>query len=222
MYSKKHKTPNPQQGILVKKKLTLALAAIGIALIAITLGGTLLPVFFPNLPALRFERQVNQSGVATLQSIQKVGDLLVLRIRVEKVIDASSGLGWADLLFADRLLLIATGDASFGLDLRGLTADDIQIDNSQPAPQITIKLPKLQVTDVSLDESTTRVYSRTKGWLRFEADPQLESDARLAAIQAIRQQVEDNPDYRQLAEANAHELMRNLLTNLGFGKINFE
>lgn len=187
-----------------------------IILVVVTVLGAAIYWFAPggiSLPG--FERSVSPSSEATVQSIRQVGELTSLQVRVEKVVDAESTLGFADFLFGDRLLLVAAGEASFGIDLTRLSDDSIEINGSS----VQLTLPEIELLNVSLDEDATRVYSRDTGWLRLRQETDLESEARLAAVQAIESQVANDPLYREQAEESAREVMTSLLSGLGFEEI---
>jgi len=169
-----------------------------------------------NLPG--FDRSVSPSAEATVQSIRQVGELHSLQVRVEKVVDAESGLGFADFLFADRLLLVAAGQARFGVDLTQLTEEAIQTDGTT----VRLVLPEVVLLDVKLDEEATRVFSRNTGWLRLRQDADLEREARIAAVRAIEEQVKNDLLYRNQARESAAEILTSLLSGLGFESITIE
>jgi len=121
---------------------------------------------------------------AVLKSVQSLARLETTTYTVEKIIDVgtveSQGI-IQDLLFGDKLLLIATGEVVAGIDLGKMTSTDV----STQGGKIVVRLPAPEVFSVRLNEPQTRVFDRRTGLLS-KPDKDLESEARNRAIEQIQ------------------------------------
>ena len=121
---------------------------------------------------------------AVLKSVQSLARLETTTYTVEKIIDVgtveSQGI-IQDLLFGDKLLLIATGEVVAGIDLGKMTGADV----STQGDKIVVRLPAPEVFSVRLNEPQTRVFDRKTGILS-KPNKDLESEARNRAVEQIR------------------------------------
>ena len=117
------------------------------------------------------------------------------------------------LLAGDRLLLIAYGDVTAGVDLGRLEAEAVSIDGRS----VRLHLPPAELFSTRIDSDRTRVYSRETG-LFSRVDPNLESEVRREAERQVRQAALDG-GILQTATANAGTTLRSLLHGLGFEKV---
>lgn len=159
--------------------------------------------------------KVNLSGANVILEIQKLGNLETASYTIEKIVEAGqAGNPFQDLLFGDRILLIAHGKVIAGVDMSQITEDQVVVDNET----VTITLPPPTILSSSLDNSKTRVYDRTKGYLNT-GDKDLESEARLAAEQSITQGACE-AGILQEARENAFEQVEQLFKFAGFTTVN--
>lgn len=154
---------------------------------------------------------VNTSGTAVVTEIQKLSRLETAAYTIEKVIDAGTqGNAFQELLFGDKILLIANGQVIAGMDFSQVTENNIQINGST----IIFNAPPPSIFFTRLDNNATRVYDRSTGLLsRGETD--LESTARAQAEVVIRQAACD-AGILNTAEENARKQLNSLFTALGF------
>jgi len=147
---------------------------------------------------------IDASQAAVVKEMRSLGRLETSAFTIEKVIEAKKDGGgpWSDVLFGDKLLLIAHGEVVAGYDLSGLSDDDIE----RVGGSLRVKLPAPQIFSVRLDNEQTRVYDRDQGLLT-RGDKDLESEARLAAEQSIRDAA--------CAAGILHEAQENAVKQLG-------
>lgn len=163
----------------------------------------------------RSENNINLNGANVIVKIQQLGNLETTSYTIEKVVEAGKdGNQFQDLLFGDRILLIAHGNVTAGVNLYQITQDQVLVDGET----LTINLPPPQILSSSLDNSKTRVYDRTKGYLTT-GDKDLESDARLAAEQSILQGACEAGILVEARE-NAVEQISQLFIFAGFKTVN--
>lgn len=114
----------------------------------------------------------NTNQAAVIKEIQNLQRLETASFTIEKIIEGGkpSGNVFRDLLFGDRILLIAHGKVIAGFDLSPVTEDDIKV-NGQT---VTLTLSPPQILGTSLDSARTRVYDRRQGALS-RGDKDLES-----------------------------------------------
>jgi hypothetical protein len=155
---------------------------------------------------------IDASRAAVVQEMRSLGRLETSAFTIEKVIEARKDEGgpWRDVLFGDKLLLIAHGEVVAGYDLSGLSEDDLE----KVGAGLRLTLPAPQIFSVRLDNEKTRVYDRDQGLLT-RGDKDLESEARLAAEQSIRDAACAAGILRE-AKENAVKQLGAVLGALGF------
>lgn len=161
------------------------------------------------------DSKVKLNSATVILEIKKLGNLETASYTIEKIVEAGQdGNPFQDLLFGDRILLIAHGKVIAGVDMSQITEDQVVVDNET----VTITLPPPTILSSSLDNSKTRVYDRTKGYLNT-GDKDLESEARLAAEQSITQGACE-AGILQEARENAFEQVEQLFKFAGFTTVN--
>ena len=157
---------------------------------------------------------INTNSTAVVEQIRSLNRLETADYSIEKIIDAGTNGGtFKQLLFGDRLLLIAHGDVIAGVDLSKLQKNNVQIDQST----ITMTLPPTEILVSKLDESQTRVYDRQLGLLT-KGDQNLESEARKAAESSITKAA-CTDGILKIASDNAQKQLTATLKGLGFATV---
>ncbi|MFA0754296.1 MAG: hypothetical protein IMHGJWDQ_002082 [Candidatus Fervidibacter sp.] len=158
---------------------------------------------------------VTPSPAVILMRVQALNRLETARLVTQHIVEAKSAPSWLpEFLAGERVLLIAQAETRVGVNLQQLSQRDVQVDGDA----VTLFLPPPQILSVRLDEFQTRVFTRERGWLVFNPDPQLERTARLQALQEARRaamQSELLSFARQQAEAN----LTAFLHALGFRRV---
>lgn len=126
---------------------------------------------------------IQADRASVIREIQALERLETSTFTVEKVIEAGTPEAsvWQNLLFGDKLLLIAQGKVTAGFDLSTLSEEDTRISRGK----LSIDLPAPVILSAALDNEATKVYDRQTGFLNRGA-LNLESQARQAAEQSIR------------------------------------
>ena len=157
---------------------------------------------------------IDTSLPTVVNKIQRLQRLETVNYSLDKIVEgdrASSVL--PDFLVGDKLLLVVHGNVIAGIDLGQLKTSDVQIQGRS----IQVHLPPAQIFVAALDNSKTRVYSRTTGLLVPE-DPNLESQVREQAQQQI-QQAALADGILATATKNASATITSLLLGLGFQQV---
>jgi hypothetical protein len=121
-----------------------------------------------------------------------------------------------NFLAGDRLLMLVHGQVVAGVDFSQLRSADIQINGRE----VHVHMPNPRVLMTRLDNSRTRVYSRSTGLL-VPVDPNLESEVRQEAEGELLQEALQN-GILNTARQNAQSTITSLLLGLGFEKVQVE
>lgn len=160
---------------------------------------------------------INTSRAAVIKEIRNLQRMETASFTIEKIIDGgTSGNVFQQLLFGDKILLIAHGQVIAGFDLSQISEKDIVIKNGE----IRIALPAPQILVTTLDNTQTRVYDRTRGILN-PGDKDLETKAREAAQNAIREAA-CKGDILKQASDNIRKQLTAFLSALGFTQISID
>ncbi len=184
-----------------------------LSLVTLLVGAGLASWFF--LRPSRSSTYVDMSRASIIKEMRQLGRLETASFTIEKIIEAGKddGSPWRNLLFGDKLLLIANGEVIAGYDLSTLADGDVE----KMSKTLRIKLPAPQILSVRLDNEKTRVYDRNQGILS-RGDKDLETEARLAAEQSIREAACAAGILGQ-AQENAVKQLKALFGSLGYTDI---
>lgn len=157
---------------------------------------------------------INKNQTAVVEEMKQLNRLETASFTIEKVIDAhTNGNAFQELLYGDKILLIAHGQVVAGFDLSKLTQDNIKIKGKS----ITVQLPAPEVFFTRLDNNLTRVYDRQQGLLS-KGQPDLETQARQSAESEIQAAACEEGILDQASESGKKQLTA-FLHGLGFTEI---
>lgn len=164
---------------------------------------------------MQFEKRPDTSAVVT--QLQELSRFETASFTVEKIVDVGEKNNpIQDLLFGDRILLIAHGVAIAGFDLSRLSDDAIQVTGTS----LRASLPPAQLLLVTLDNDKTQVYDRDTG-IFSRQDEGLEREARLVAEDAVVQAACD-AQLLETASENAISQLTLLFESMGFTEVKIE
>lgn len=157
--------------------------------------------------------EIRTDGAAVVTELKKLQRLETASFTIEKIIEAGThGNVFQEFLYGDRILLIANGEVVAGIELSGISEDDIE----RSGTTITLNLPAPTILTTRLDSGATRVYNRSTG-LFTSGDKNLESRARAAAEDSIREAACAGGILDEAAENGTKELEA-LLRGFGFSE----
>ncbi len=147
---------------------------------------------------------------AMVREIQGLSELVSVKYTVQKVVgleEKKTPVG------SEKLLLIVQAEVLAGVDLSQLTPGSVKI---LPRDEIKLALPPAQIFHIVIDDKQTKVWDRQITWWTpwVSPDPDLERQARMAAIASVKQAALDMGILDQ-AKRNAETVIRNLLQTLG-------
>jgi hypothetical protein len=160
------------------------------------------------LPRLPTQAAGPASGLDTstlIQEVQGLSELVTVKYVLEKVV-VLEDVRWYG---GNRVLLLAHGIVKAGVDLRALQPEDLQLEGNR----VLVKLPPATITDVYLEENSTRVIEHSTGLLRaFDKDLQIA--ARRQAIDELRRSARHSGIHED-AQEQAQQLLRTFFGQLG-------
>ncbi|HEX2979507.1 MAG TPA: DUF4230 domain-containing protein [Anaerolineaceae bacterium] len=154
--------------------------------------------------------------VTIIHEVRTLARLETIQYSVEKVITAEIAQGAFSKLFGDRLLFVAHGTVTAGVDLEKLQPDDLRIENGV----VVVHLPPAEIFIATLDNDKSYVYDRDTGLLTH-GDINLETTARKAAEQEVEKAAIDDGILGQ-AQQNAENFLSRLIRDLGYADVIFE
>ncbi len=157
---------------------------------------------------------IDTSRAAVVQEMKELQRLETAQYTIEKIIEASTqGNVFQEVLYGDKILLIAHGKVIAGVDLSQLSEDAILIEDKK----MTFKLPPAEIFLTNLDESQTKVYDRTQGLLS-KGNKDLETQARQQASDTIRKAACEGGILTEATD-NAKKQLTALLQRFGFTQV---
>ena len=157
---------------------------------------------------------IDTSTPSVVDKIRQLSRLETVGYSIDKIVEGShQARGIPDFLAGDRLLFIAHGEVTAGVDLAQLGANDVRIVKGT----VYVHVPAPQILVTRIDNSRSRVYERNTGVLVLP-DPGLESQVRQAAEQQITQAAIDD-NILDKARQNARVSVTGLLYALGFRNV---
>jgi hypothetical protein len=212
------RTPMPPQ----RQRLAVGTLALGIVLgflLLATIAHIAQSGFWSRFAGLMVGRGVGNdiSSPAVVEKIRQLSRLETVVYSLDKIVGGQRQTPFIpDILVGDKLLLVAHGEVTAGVDLGQLKAGDVSVKGEA----VHIRLPDPQVLSTRIDNGKTQVYSRTTGFL-VPADPSLESEVRLTAEREITEAALAD-GILDKARQNARTSVTALLYGLGFHTVDVQ
>ena len=164
-------------------------------------------LFFNKKPSVSIK-----NGDSVITQIRSLSRYESSEFTVEKIIEAgkNENNAFKQVLFGDKILLIANGKVTAGFDLSKLSNDDIKVEGTT----LRLSLPAPEILVSRLDNEKTRVYDRKLGYLT-QGDKDLESVARLSAENSIKKAACEG-GILQSASTNARNQLTALIKAFGY------
>ena len=189
------------------------LAIIILVLAVIFTVGLVIGVLLPRLAGFGMARGRVYNTSAIVQQVQTLSELVTVKYVMEKVvIQDDPPQNTIRRFFPDdtRVILVAHGIVKAGVDLSKMQPGDVRLSGKQ----VTLALPKAQITDAYLDELQTKVVEHNTSYFRdFNKD--LEQTARLNAVEDIRRAARTSGILKD-ADDRARAQLKYFFSQLGF------
>ena len=153
---------------------------------------------------------------AVVQQIQRLSELVTVKYSIQKVI----GLEEQKVPFgSEKVLLMVQATVLGGVDLSQVSTQDV---TEADAGSVTIRLPAPRVMHVFVNDNETKVWDRSKTWWTpwVDFNPELEQNARRAALEAV-QQAALQMGILSNAQQNAENTLREFLRTSGISNVTF-
>jgi acetolactate synthase small subunit len=161
--------------------------------------------------------RIDTSSPAVVAKIRQLSRLETVVYSLDKIVEGEKQSAFLpSFLVGDKILLVAHGEVTAGVDLSQLQLGDVSVHGDS----VHVKLPATQILSTRIDNARTQVYSRVTGLL-VNTDPNLESQVRMAAEQQITQAALDD-GILEKAHQNARTSITALLYGLGFKTVQVE
>jgi hypothetical protein len=155
---------------------------------------------------------------ALVKEIQQLNELVTVKYSVQKVI----GLKEEKVPFgSESVLLMVQATVLGGVDLSALSTDCVTVVTDQKSA--TVRLPPPKVMHVFIDDKQTKVWDRSRTWWTpwVALNPELEQNARLAALEAVQAAATEMGILKD-AQHNAETTVREFLRVAGLSNVTFE
>ncbi len=157
------------------------------------------------------------SQAAIVERIQRLQRMETVVYNMDKIVTGERGSAFLpDFLAGDKMLMIVHGQVVAGIDFAQLQPGDIHIEGKE----IRVKMPNPKILLTRIDNSRTRVYSRSTGLL-VPTDPNLESQVRQQAEGELLEEA-GRGGILTSARENARATLTSLLQGMGFEKVDVE
>ena len=157
---------------------------------------------------------VDTSRASVIRQVQSLNRLETSSYTMDKIIEAGqNGNAFQNLLYGDKILLVAHGTVVAGVDMSAVQPADVTVNGED----LSLKLPPTQIFSTTLDNSQTKVFDRQLGLLS-KGNQNLETQARQAAESSIRQAACDGGILADAAK-NAHDRLEQMFKLAGFSSV---
>ncbi len=136
-----------------------------------------------------FHHQITAPNVDTshllVKQIQGVSELTTTVFVMDAIVPTSSRRKLGDFVVGEtKLLYLARGEVTAGLDLSQITEADVTVKNNQ----LEIQLPAPQILDSKIDVNQSEVYDYDRGFLNLGPDnaPELQTQAQRQTLAKIK------------------------------------
>jgi len=164
--------------------------------------------------AITGRNTVIMSQGSVVERIQRLQRMETVVYNMDKIVSGGrSNPILPDFLTGDRMLMVVHGQVVAGIDFTLLRSSDVQISGKN----LHLHLPNARVLLTRLDNSRTRVYSRSTGLLA-PVDPNLETEIRQEAEGELLEEAVKGGILMK-AHDNARTTLTTLLLGLGFEKV---
>src|SRR5712675_3435858 len=199
-----------QPGLVMWRKIKFYFMS---AIIIALAGLALYYRYFPQQAMIR--RTVDTPAV--VQQIQRLNELVTVKYSIQKVI----GLEEQKVPFgSEKVLLMVQATVLGGVDLAQISTQDVI---ATETGSVTIKLPAPRVMHVFVNDNETKVWDRSKTWWTpwVGFNPELEQNARRAALEAV-QQAALQMGILSNAQQNAESTIREFLRTTSLSNVTFQ
>ena len=166
------------------------------------------------------EQTIDRSGAVVLKAVTDLGDFRAASGYYELVVDVEKDVKPVpSFLAGKRTLFIAAGTVEVGVDLRGLGAGSVVVNDARTTATLTLPAPTL--SEPRLDLERSHVYSEQRGLVdrlgdAFGDNAADQQTLYTLASKRLAEAASQTDELRTRGEANTRSMLEGLLKSLGF------
>lgn len=166
--------------------------------------------------------RVDRTGPAVLQKVTELAELKAASGHYELTVDIDNAENdnLPGFITDDKVVYAAKGDVDVTVDLRGLRADAIEVNDDQRAVALTLPAP--QPSRPNLDVANSRFVARDTGLLTKLRGSDLEQEAQTEAVERLAAAARADTQLAEHAEASARRTLTELMKQLGYEQVKVE
>jgi hypothetical protein len=183
----------------------------------------LIPALVPSLNPFE-EETIDRSQPVLLQSLESLSEYRAATANLQVVVDVERDTSFLpDFIKGEKTLLVAAGNVDASVDFRGVSGENLRVDEDRT--EVTITIPRAQLSDARVDLERTRVFDRDRGLLDRVGDAFGDggADEERQLLQLAQRKLAEaaraNPDLLRLAERNTRAMLESLMRGLGFERV---
>ncbi|CAN5827329.1 DUF4230 domain-containing protein [soil metagenome] len=194
--------------------LTIGLVMLAVVLIAMLLLGRLVSGFNP------FNREtIDRTQPAVLLTLQDLAEYRAATGEFQVIVDSEDSVpNLPRQIAGERTLFVAVGSVDAAVDFTAIEEGAVRVDDERQ--RATIRLPAAELTEANVDPERSYVFSRERGLLDrlaglFSDNPTSERQLYRVAERRLERAATES-GLVELANRNTENMLRSLLTSLGF------
>jgi hypothetical protein len=195
---------------------------IGIAA-AVIIAVLVLLALIPDLNPFGTETK-DRSQPVLLKSLERLSEYRASSANLQVVVDVEQDAKLLpSFIKGSKTLLVAAGTVDGAVDFRGLTRENIRMNEDRT--EVTITLPSATLSDARLDLERTRVFDADRGLIDRvgEALGDGGADEERQLLRLAQRKLADaaraNPAILRSAERNTRAMLEGMLRGLGFERV---
>ncbi len=158
---------------------------------------------------------ISVQGTTVLEHIQNLTELTTTRFNYSNLVTSQRELPPILAgLYGDRMVMVAVGSITAGIDMRQVTANDI----TKQGDTMTITLPSPHLIDCFLNDQASYVVSRDTGLFAKPA-PNLDTEARRFAVQQFRDAALNTDKVLDHVQDQAQNVLKTFVEGLGVKQV---
>jgi hypothetical protein len=221
-HSPEHQPPLPPQAPPPQRGMPWGLVALVLVIISLVAGFNWVRDLLPSFDNPFASETIDRSQPPVLRSIQDLGEFRAAAGNYQVIVDVEKDTKLPSELLGERTLFVAKGSVDAGVDLRAVSADDVQLSADRRAATIT--LPHAVLYPAELDLAESYVYERDQGLFNairdvFSDSGGSERELYLVAERRLTQAAGGTSGLKARAEENTRTTLTSLLRSLGFTRV---
>ena len=201
---------------VIRAAMVLALAA------AMLVGVGRLQDMLPSFSNPFASETVDRSAPAVLHALRDVTEYRAASADYSVIVDMEKDTRYVpSFLKGERTVFVAVGSVDASVDFGALNESAVSLEGDS----VTLRLPKAELGEATIDPAQSRVVSRERGALDrigsvFSDSPTSERSLYLAATRKFDAAAKSDTTLARKAEQNTETMLQRLLTPLGFTDVN--